>query len=343
MYDPAGFDAELRVAVEEVAVGRWIGMRDLLRRTGRDWALRTSRSQVLGAAAARSDVVRLWLREEPESVDAVVMQARVAVQWAVRAHRRGHRDAGWWEEEARRVCRAAAQRVPLDPVPWVCLLALASLDTAVDVERRRPEHRIVPREPLLPIGPWGLLDRVNERDPGNREAYHHVLRFFQAQAGSACAPAIDFVRWVTSWAPDGSPLLVLPAYAHVERYRAQVAQGSRDPLLRRQWVADPVLRDTLRALTGWFDHAAIRGARSVRDLSYLAHALWAGCQYDQAGRVFAALGQHADKLPWAYVAETPELAETELRRARLQCEAASYGDKPRAGPRWRATPAYRPQ
>ncbi|MEV0372680.1 hypothetical protein AB0I10_23090 [Streptomyces sp. NPDC050636] len=43
--------------------------RDLLARTGTHWALHTSRSQVLSAVAAGSNVVGAWLAEEPHCAD----------------------------------------------------------------------------------------------------------------------------------------------------------------------------------------------------------------------------------------------------------------------------------
>lgn len=46
---PAGLDGELQAALDEVRIGRWVAMGDLLAKTGTLWELRTSRSLVLGA------------------------------------------------------------------------------------------------------------------------------------------------------------------------------------------------------------------------------------------------------------------------------------------------------
>ncbi|QNA72050.1 hypothetical protein C8250_009160 [Streptomyces sp. So13.3] len=329
VYHPAGHDAELRVALEEVGTGRWMAIRDLLARTGTQWDLRTSRSQVLAAAAARSGVVQAWLVEEPGSVDAQVMRARVAVERALHAGRAGHGSTEVLAWEAREASLIAADLARADPVPWVCLLALAQLDRGL----RRVEHRVRPTEPMLPLGPWRLLDQVNARDPCSREAYHRVLQFLHAQAVGSQAVALDFARWVGSWAPSGTALSVLPLYAYAENCRSQRARGAEDRLMRRQWAQEPIVLDVQRALTGWFHHP-VPAARSVLDLNYLAHALWAAHQFTDAAQVFTALGPYAARLPWAYVTDDPgrpDLAEAEFVRARGQALAATEVAA-RAGP-----------
>ncbi|UNO38941.1 hypothetical protein [Streptomyces sp. MST-110588] len=331
VFHPAGFDTELRMALEDLRVGRWMSTRDLLARTSTHWPLRTSRSQVLAAAAAKSQVVQTWLAEEPDSADAQMMRARVAVSRAVQAHGQRHESAARMAQEARHVSRIATQRAPDDPVPWLCLLTLAQLD----VRRERPEHQQRPWEPMLPAGPWGLLYEIYVRDRYNREAYHRMLQFFHALLGTSHASAIDFSRWVVSWAPEQSPLRVLPLYACAEYYHRRRTQGGIDPLLGRQWAREPVIHDIDRALS-WFAHTE-PGGQSVLDLNHLAHALWAGERFADAARVFTALGPYVTRLPWAYMTEgpgpgDPEAATEVFLRARTQCLTAYSGGAPRAGP-----------
>ncbi|MGP9017563.1 hypothetical protein ACT1U9_04030 [Streptomyces sp. BR1] len=317
VYHPAGLDQELRAVLADLQLGRWLAVRDLLARTGGDWALRTSRTQVLAVAAARTDAVEAWLVEEPGSADAVVMRARVAVERAVHAHRDGDATAGAREREARQMCLLAARRVPADPVPWVALLALAQVDVGLECG----EHWRVAWEVMLPAGPWGLLARVGERDPaGNREAFHRMLQFFYACPHTSVADAINFAQWTVSWAPIGSPLRMLPLYAYMESYWRHRQDGTLDPLQHRQWSREPVVHYVRRAFHGWSDRPA--PATSVMDLNYLAHALWAGHQYADAAKVFRALDRYATRLPWAYVCDNPSSAESAVRefvRARAQC------------------------
>lgn len=147
VYHPAYHDNELRTALQDLRTGRWLSMRDLLESTP-DWTLWTQRTQVLGAVAAGSDAVQAWLTEEPRSVAATVMHARVAVERAVRARRSDHPSGQELWQEAWEACRSAAHASPADPVPWVCLLALSQLDQ----RQRLEEHRLHPLGPCSSPG-----------------------------------------------------------------------------------------------------------------------------------------------------------------------------------------------
>ncbi|MDN0200061.1 hypothetical protein [Streptomyces sp. S.PNR 29] len=296
-YDPAGHDAALRAALQEVRAGRWMSMRTLLDQTTTWWQW-TQRTQILAAAAAGTDVVRAWLREEPHSVPATVMHARVAVERALRAHREHHRHTHELWQEAWHASDAATRAAPHDPVPWVCLLALARLDPA----QRWEEHRVAPPEPMLPAGPWGLLAQAGKRDPYNREAHHRMLQFLYARGTSGrLAEAAGYAHWAADSAPPGSALHVLPLYVRVERYRRS---GGRDAALDLHWVAEDATREARRAFHSWFE-LSTPAERSLPDLNHLAHALWGALQFPEAARVFDALGPYYTPLPWAYRAADP--------------------------------------
>jgi hypothetical protein len=322
VYHPAGLDTELAKAVNDVRIGHWVGMRDLLSSTGSRWAIRTSRTQTLASVAAGTTVVDAWCAEEPDNADAAVMYARVSVERALHAHRKRHGSRHRLENSARDACSRAAKATPDDPVPWVGLVALSQADE----HPLRPEHRVDPPEPMLPLGPWGLLHEVCRRDPFSREGFHRAMQFLLV-AGYR-AHAFDFTRWVASWTPVGSPLLVMPLYAYAEHYWHRRSHGERDTLLNRQWAHEDALPQILKALDDWF-RLSEPTTRSVLDLNYLAHALWAAHHYKEAAEVFAALGPCATRLPWAYVSgggpDRADLAEQEFVRARAQCLAQSPG------------------
>lgn len=327
---PAGADSELRAALEEVRIGRWVAMRDLLAKTGSRWGLRTSRSQVLGAAAARSHVVRQWLLDDPGGADALMMRARVGTERVLRAHLSGRENAAELAVEARTDVWAAVRVAPDDPVPWVCLLALAQ----VDPRQLRAEHRMPAPDEMLPPGPWRLLAEVRRRDPYNREAHHRVLQFLLAARSGGAAPALNFAHSVGSWVPleSASSLLVLPLYAYAQHYRDKREHGRYDPLGRVQWTREPLINDVQRALVGWFANS-VPVERSVLDLNYLAQALWAGRRYVEAADVFHALGRYATAQPWSLVAADPADPRSgveEFLKARRQCLAVA--GPPRAHP-----------
>ncbi|MFF8912869.1 hypothetical protein ACF08M_05955 [Streptomyces sp. NPDC015032] len=318
VYHPAGHDNELRVALQDLRTGRWMSMRNLLESTP-DWTLWTQRTQVLGAIAAGSDAVQAWQAEEPRSVAAAVMHARVVVERAVRAHREGHRRAQELWQEAWGACRTAAHSSPADPVPWVCLLALSQLDEHQQLE----EHRLHPPGPMLFPGPWGLLAEADKRDPCNREAYHRMLQFVYARkAGGTLSEAVNFVQWASSSAPDGSALHALPLYVRVERYRRE---HGHEKALDLHWVTEDAERDAARALNLWFRRTA-PVSHSLLDLNHLAHALWGALQFTDAAPVFRELGPYFTSVPWVYRTRDPQSpggAEEVFLRARSRCLAVS--------------------
>lgn len=319
VYHPAGHDNELRAAMQDLRTGRWLSMRNLLASTS-DWGLWTQRTQVLAAVAARSDAVQAWRAEEPHSLAATVMHCRISVERALRAHREQHQRTQDLWHEAWEACRIAAHQGPDDPVPWVCLLALAQLDE----KQRLEEHRQIPPGPMLFRGPWGLLSEAHKRDPHNREAYHRMLQFVYARkSGGHLSEAVNFVQWASSTAPTGSALLVLPLYVRVERYRRD---NGHERALDLHWVTDDATREATRALDGWFDHVN-PALSSLLDLNHLAHALWGSGQFAEAARVFEALGPYYTAPPWSYRTQSPGdavLAEEVFLRARGRCLAAAH-------------------
>jgi tetratricopeptide (TPR) repeat protein len=309
-FHPAGFDGALRIALEDIRIGRWRTTSELLGHCP-TWGVRTSRSQVLAAAAAQGDAVEAWLQEEP-SADAAMMRARVMVQRALTAFRAGRRDVALLADRARAACWEAARYYPDDPVPWVCLLMLAQLDWPDEGQRRYEHHRPSPEYGLmLPSGPWGLLDRADQRDPGNREAWHRMIQALQAYGENV----FDVVRWVSNWAPKGSPLLLLPLYVHAAHYARQRALGKLTSLY---WITDPTSYYTTRALERWFKYAD-QDSWSALDLSHVAQALFSSGRYAEAAQVFEAIGPFVTPEPWTHVAEAPEKWLEQFERARDRC------------------------
>ncbi|SEO93352.1 hypothetical protein [Actinacidiphila rubida] len=332
---PAGLDTALQWAVDAIQVGRWVAMRDLLAGTGSRWALRTSRSQVLAAAAAGSHVVRHWLDEEPESTDAQMMQARVSAELVLRAHRQGRSALEDLAAQARAAAMIAHRAYPEDPVPVICLLALASADP----EQRIEAHRMPPpANEFLPTGPWRLLRAVAERDPFNREAHHRMMQVLLTSTSGGQGAALSFSQWAWSRIParSTSALLVLPLHAHAEHYRAKRQNAHADAGVgHMHWRMDFVRSCTSRALRWWFEYSELVELSAV-DLNHLAHALWADRQFEQAARVFQTIGPHATAAPWIHVANTAGdrySGTQEFAKARSQClRIAADRDTPRAGP-----------
>ncbi|MFE5793081.1 hypothetical protein ACFQ8C_10965 [Streptomyces sp. NPDC056503] len=333
VFHPAGHDHALRHALQDLRTGRWGEMARLLEgpdgrdgpdghggpddRTGAGhWDGWTRRTQILATVAAGTDVVHTWRAERPGSAAASVMHARVAVERAVRAHRAGHPRARALRQEAWTACREAADRAPADPVPWICLLALAALDPRGD----GAGHRTAPPAPMLPPGPWGVLAEAEKRDPYNREAYHRMLQFVYARTEGPLAEAVNYAQWAAASAPRGSALHALPLYVRAERYRRD---RGHEHALDLHWVAEDAVREARRAMDTWFLFCAVPEASQL-DLNHLAHALFGALCFADAARVFEALGPYYTTAPWAHRTPRPAdraLAEEVFLRARARCLA----------------------
>ncbi|MFJ9841762.1 hypothetical protein ACIRYZ_15075 [Kitasatospora sp. NPDC101155] len=303
------------MAVEELQQGRWMAARAVLASSWGSWPLWTGRTQVLAAVAARTNVLDYWYAEAPDSTGLVTLLARVAVERALLTgvQPTDPRVVAGLEQSARQLCWDAAATLADDPVPWICMLALAQLD----LSQSRPEHRISAPDQMLPPGPWGLLAQVRRADPWNREAFHRLLRFWLAQGDGGSAS--DFLAAFLPGAPTGSPLHALPLYLYVDLYRRAERRDKERARLR--WTKNEQVRATvLRAYENWRAAPGEQGRWPLVDESHLAHALWATRCRAQAAEVFASMAPFISSQPWVSVGDRPDAV---LREALAQSMAAT--------------------
>ncbi|MFF5106786.1 hypothetical protein [Streptomyces sp. NPDC000134] len=304
IVSPVGADRDLREALEDLKLGRYHTTGKLLAATGRNWPLRTNRSRLLAAGAGDGGVFKVWLDEQPHSVDASMMWARVLTRAALSAwRRRADRQLLW---RAAVLARDACLRtIELDlacPVPWICLLQLTALPFEPYLFDPAARHRRPPWgqsvDPTMPYeGPWPLLDEIVRRDPGSREGHHRMRQFFQQRGMGAAAR--DYAFWVASGRPDNGELLMLPVYALVDWYLEQHGDGRGGAL--HFWQSAQVRHYACRARDGWFAQVPPTewAWLPLVDLSYLAYVLMA-CGED-AVEVFAAMGRYVTPEPWQQV------------------------------------------
>jgi hypothetical protein len=301
VWSPAGPDRDLATACQDLAAGRFQPAKDLLGATRRQWDLRCYRMLLLAQAAATSSAVERWRSEEPDSLDAAVLQARTAVIRAIRSQRTRHRSAPALVELAEQSCLAAAEYAPADPAPWVALLQL---------------YADVPSQ----TAPRRLLEEVRRRDPWNREGFHRMLAAMGPAVGGSMADVFDLARWVLSTAPAGSPLHVLPLVAYVEGFRHDSGDDPRARLINgdRQWATIHARLDIERAYSSWFASPARAGPTLLPDLHLMAHALWKAGHFAEAKLVFAEIGRYALTMPWSLHGQAAEV----FSRARERCMQA---------------------
>ncbi|MEU9781480.1 hypothetical protein AB0H92_10985 [Streptomyces phaeochromogenes] len=292
----AGSDSALYPVFEELKLGRYREVRDVLAETGHDWQLRTFRSQVIALYAASTPAIDYWYQEEPHTADSLLMRARVLTQRVVALRRpQGDPTVLKAAEQARRACHAAIQACPKCPAARVCLLALAQFDADPQYPQNQRDHWAPwPGNEGLPEGPWPLYFAVRQRDPENREAYQRLLQFFYARG----AGAHNVAQWLAMSAGECSNLHMLPLYAFAEDFRQR---RDRRRISDFTYWADPqIQRYALRARDHWFaylDEETRASPVLSMDFNLLAWALLKS-GVGGAGPVFEAIGPYATATPW---------------------------------------------
>jgi hypothetical protein len=342
-WDPAGPDRVLAVARGDVAALRVGAAREALAdtRTRGNFDARAFRSLVLAAAAAPSDVVDSWAKEEPENPDALLLYARVAAHRALTA--RTERDRGLLEAIATKACGAAHRAWPVDPTPFVVELTLLRLRTVRGGAPARP-----PGTAADPA--WTLWREVESRHPGNREAGQRLLALCYPRHGGSGELASDTAAYLASVGPPYGINQVLPLLADLEQDHGSgpaepdpqrvakihqllgtlTVQGPMEPQaeqrrrtllemldleLRGEQAIDPVAEELGRV---WFGPAAHDGppaSATVSDLSVLAEALHRGGRHGPAWRVLQHIHPYASPFPWSRHGP----AEKALRRVYRDC------------------------
>ncbi|WP_194926430.1 hypothetical protein [Catenulispora pinisilvae] len=290
MWDPAGRDQWLAATTQELRMGRYSLAGELLADRQAHEDVRDYRYLILAQIAASNGVDTAWLAEVPDSTEALLLRLRTNVIRALQAHRAQHPKAEGLVELAKAQCMEAAERFPEDPLPWIALLQLAPA---------APDN--IPGPPELAIaGPWRTMGQLWRRDPWNREAHHRLLTAVGPKSGGSVSAVSGVAHWIVSQAPTGSALLVLQLVAFIEAFRHQLEQNNLNKILLtyRNWSTAYAEQETERCYTQWFAANGGTGAL-LPDLHHLAHALWAGSQWQPASQVFDAIGPYALTTPWS--------------------------------------------
>ncbi|SHH54763.1 hypothetical protein [Streptomyces sp. 3214.6] len=294
-FDPDCGDAPLSSTRHDIVIGRWQGLRDLLRATGPDWLARGHRVRLLAQACAGSSTVETWLAAEPHSADALVLRAATetarAFNLAINAGR-GMPIDQTRIDAAVLACLAAAEAYLGDPTPWTSLISVARLYPA---GVRRQE-----------LARW--WDELYQRDPYSMEGHLQVLHYYSARWHGSHGLMYDFARDAAGVAPPGCPLPVLVQYARVEEFRHSLdtTQGrSASVGLGQHWNNDGAVSDVRRTWDRW-----IMGRKEdtiapgeLRDVNYLAHAACSAGVAEVAMPLLGLLGRRATRTPWSYTGD----------------------------------------
>lgn len=289
VYDPAFGDSALAEGRQDILLGRWEGARDLLGSTPGDWDRRAHRIRLLADAAAGRRTVDLWQASQPYDPDAAVLRAETEVMRMFSAARTGRRPDAERLDRAARFCHRAAELAPSDPHPWVSLFTLARLYPQGHAD----------------MGAW--WKEIRGRDPYHREAHHQALRYLSARWHGSYGTALNFAWDAVDYAPQGSPLAILPQVARAEHYRHRTAtEGDTVLGLTRHWNDERARGDLRHALDAWIAHRR-PAAQDVADLNHLAHGLVKAGMEHRAGEVFRLLDNRATETPWSCSGDPEQL------------------------------------
>ncbi|WP_328734328.1 hypothetical protein [Streptomyces bobili] len=294
-FDPDCGDTALSSARQDIVIGRWQGLRELLRATGPDWTARGHRMRLLAQACAGSSTVETWLAAEPHSADALVLRAATETTRAFNvaiAAGRGVPIGQHRVDAAVLACLAAAEAGPDDPTPWISLISVARLYPS---GVRRQE-----------LARW--WDELHRRDPQSMEGHLQVLHYYSARWHGTHGLMYDFARDAAGAAPAGCALPVLVQYARVEEYRHAVdtaGGGSKSVSLGRHWNHDGALGDVRRTWERWIMGRAGSEVApgELRDVNYLAHAACLAGAEEVAAPLLRMLGRRFTRAPWSYTGD----------------------------------------
>jgi hypothetical protein len=295
VFDPHCQDAALTEASHDIVIGRWQGLRDLLRTTGPDWLARGHRVRQLAEACAGGSTVESWLAAEPHSGDGLVLRAATETARAFAVAVAAGRGAPIDDrriDAAVAACLEATEAYLDDPTPWVSLISLARLYPK-GVPRPQLEH-------------W--WDELHHRDPYSVEGHLQVLHYYSARWHGSNDLMYDFAHDAAGVAPAGSALPVLLQYARVEEYRhaLDTGQGGRPALdLARHWDNEDAV-DAVRATwQGWLTARTREGIApgELRDLNHLAHAACRAGEREIASALLRLMGPRATPTPWSYTGD----------------------------------------
>ncbi|MET8982430.1 hypothetical protein ABZX85_43315 [Streptomyces sp. NPDC004539] len=295
-FDPDCGDEALTATRPDLVIGRWHGLRDLLRATGPDWAARGHRVRRLAQVCAGGSTVESWLAAEPYDADALVLRAATettrAFNLAIEAGRGTSIDPRR-VDAAVMACRAASEAYPEDPTPWVSLISVARLYPA---GVRRSE-----------LARW--WDELHRRDPYSMEGHLQVLHYYSARWHGTHGLMYDFARDAAGVSPPGCPLPVLVQYARVEEYRHSLDLAQDRPAavgIAQHWTNDGAVSDVRRTWDRWLsarpEYLPVSPAE-LRDVNHLAHAACRAGEAEIAGVLLDLLGRRATPTPWMYTGD----------------------------------------
>ena len=298
---------EIRTAVQ---AGRWQVLADALAKSPRDWARRS-----FLVSAATDDwrnpppAIAAWLREQPQSIDALLTAGAMWTQYAWQARGSGYSDTVSNEgarlfferlQRAHLMLTQVTQRNPEDVVAWTWLLVVGR---GMGAGLEEAESYFVKAATI---------------DPHNYEAHHQMMQYKCAKWFGSNEQMWAFAESAVSNAPAGSPVYSLIPVAHREHLVTlfDSPQATDPEQIERDYWRRPVVAKSITDAYGKF---RVKPAGSDPDrlaaFGDFAYGLWKCGAKQQAAEAFRQIGDRVVGGPWHMIF----MPAKTFRQARREC------------------------
>lgn len=282
-------DDKLLKARLAINSGKYQAAKELLASTV-DPQQRAFRAATLADWLDRPEAFDLWLKDDPEGVDANLVSAEHLIKWAWEARGGGlgntvGEDAAHLFIErltlASKQFQYTAQLAPQDPTPLASLLVVAK-GLAISKEETTE-----------------IFQRAVELHPAHHRAHYAMLDFLCNKWYGSHDEMFAFARDAVRKAEPGSSLFGMIGFAHLERWIDVGNEGEDDDMdYDNYWKQQDVSAELQSAAEGFLaNNSPLTPYRCVA-ANYLAMGLTLAEAYPLANRVFDALGDHVSAAPW---------------------------------------------
>ncbi|MEU4094719.1 hypothetical protein [Streptomyces sp. NPDC026673] len=317
-------DVALRTALAAAGTGDHAPARELLSATrlGCQWEQRDVYvSELAQFALHNPGWLDAWLAAAPEDPDAALVRAdlRIHQAWEIRS---GARAAEVSPEQFKAffallkdavpVIGAAAELNPADPVPWrIALTHARGMQSSREIFD-------------------AYWTEAVERAPHHYGCHASALQYLCAKWYGTHREMFDFAEQAAEEALPGSKINALPLLAAVEYEIVAGGPAADDPSgadsIPPHRVAAAV--DRALELSGWYDPGDPEAA-GFRN--HLVLMLVRAGRWEEALRVFRAIGVHATSFPWAHLGGDPRRHFLDVRtgvRVQVATRTPFFGAPP---------------
>jgi hypothetical protein len=300
--DRALADPALAAALEACRADDWQPAMAALESVGKDWDQRGVYVHALGAFAGGRKWLGSWRDAQPSSPDAAAIYAQslVVQAWIVRgtsssAGTTRKQFEGFHEilRTAADAAMKAADMAPEDPTPWMTMVTVAR-----GLQFSNTDFERIWQELLI-------------RDSTNRRAHVQALQYWQPKWFGSLQQAKSFVDDTAARVQHSALAFELRLDNQMEIWLPRLAKVDQATFFRRGPGRGP-LREALEDY--WTGTVPAGGGQAALDRNWLAWALTMANRWDDACKVWLALGGCLnDGSPWRYRRDGVE-AFTGLRR-----------------------------